>query len=146
MKRIYDGLLQKIGASEKRKRIGASEEGNGTARCSRDTGPVFTAVTANQSTSEARDNARTNEGEPDTDQRGRDTSSPLDKIVKCWDAMHEEKDGYLQQMLPYVPAAYLDRLDAVHPGDIPDSVYLQLRSEPWNLPELPSPSLSDSPE
>ena len=151
MKRIFDDLYNKVAASEvaaseKRKRIVASEERNGTARCSRDTGPVFTAVTANHSTSEARDNARTDEGEPDTDQRGRDTLSPLDKFVRCWDAMHEEKSGWLQHTLPDVPAAYLDRLDAVHHGDIPDSVYLKLRAEPWTLPELPSPSLSDSPE
>ena len=139
------GLLQKVGASEKKKRIGTGEEEKGTAQCSRDTGNVFTAITANQSASEAKDNARTSEQETDIEQRGRDTLSPLDKIVKCWDALREPKLCWLHQMLPDVPAEYLDRLDALHDGDIPDDVFLKLRAEPWKLPEIPSPSLSDSP-
>jgi hypothetical protein len=138
------GLLQKVGASETKKRIGTGEEEKGTAQCSRDTGNVFTAITANQSASEAKDNARTSEQETDIEQRGRDTLSPLDKIVKCWDALREPKLCWLHQMLPDVPAEYLDRLDALHDGDIPDDVFLKLRAEPWKLPELPSPS--DSPE
>jgi hypothetical protein len=109
------GLLQKVGASEKQKRIGTVEEEQGTAQCSRHTA-----------------------------QCSRDTLSPLDKIVKCWDALREPKLCWLHQMLPDVPAEYLDRLDALHDGDIPDDVFLKLRAEPWKLPELPSPS--DSPE
>ena len=140
------GLLQKVGASEKKKRIGTGEEEKGQAQCSRDTGNVFTAITTNQSTSEAKDNARTSEQETDTEQRGRDTLSPLDKIVKCWDALREPKSVFLQEVLPDVPALFLDRLDALHDGDIPDSVFSKLRAEPWSWAELPSPSLSDSPE
>ena len=138
-------LMQKVWASEKKRRIGTGEEEKGTAQCSRDTGNVFTAITANQSTSEAKGNARTSEQETDAEQRGCDTLSPLDKIVKCWDALHEPKLCYLHQMLPDVPTAYLDRLDAFWDGDIPDIVYLELKAEPWKLPEIPSPSLSDSP-
>ena len=125
-------LMEKVWVSEKKRRIGTGEEEKGTAQCSRDTGNVFTAITANQSTSEAKDNARTSEQETDT-------LSPLDKVVKCWDALHEPKLCWLHQMLPDVPAAYLDRLDAFWDGDIPDDVYLELRAEPWTLPELPSP-------
>jgi hypothetical protein len=142
----FVSLLRKVGASEKRRRIDASDEEKGTSRCSTDTGPVSTVVTANQSTSVSRDNARNSEGETDTEQRGRDTLSPLDKVVKCYDALREPKSGFLQDMLPDVPAAYLDRLYALHYGDIPDIVFSKLRAEPWSLPELPSPSLSDSPE
>ena len=138
-------LMQKVGVSEKKRRIGTGEEEKGTAQCSRDTGNVFTAITANQSTSEAKGNARTSEQETDAEQRGCDTLSPLDKIVKCWDALHEPKLCCLHQMLPDVPTAYLDRLDAFWDGDIPDIVYLELKAEPWKLPEIPSPSLSDSP-
>ena len=138
-------LMQKVWASEKKRRIGTGEEEKGTAQCSRDTGNVFTAITANQSTSEAKGNARTSEQETDAEQRGCDTLSPLDKIVKCWDALHEPKLCYLHQMLPDIPTAYLDRLDAFWDGDIPDIVYLELKAEPWKLPEIPSPSLSDSP-
>ena len=140
------GLMQKVRASEIKKRIRTGEEEKGTAQCSHDTGNVSTAITANQSTSEAKGNASTSEQETDTGQRGSDTLSPLDKIVQCWDALHEPKLCYLHQMLPDVPTAYLDRLDALHHGDIPDNVYLELRAEPWKLPDLPSPSLSDSPE
>ena len=136
-------LMQKVWASEKKRRIGTGEEEKGTAQCSRDTGNVFTAITANQSTSEAKGNARTSEQETDAEQRGCDTLSPLDKIVKCWDALHEPKLCTLHQMLPDVPTAYLDRLDAFWDGDIPDIVYLELKAEPWKLPEIPSPSLSD---
>ena len=139
-------LLEKVKVSEKRRRIEASDEEKGTSRCSTDTGPVSTAVTANQSTSVARDNARNSEGETDTEQRGRDTLSPLDKIVKCYGALCEPKSGFLQEVLPDVPALFLDRLDALHDGDIPDSVFSKLRAEPWSWAELPSPSLSDSPE
>jgi len=141
-----DGLMQKVRASEIKKRIRTGEEEKGTAQCSHDTGNVSTAITANQSTSEAKGNASTSEQETDTEQRGRDTLSPLDKIVKCWDALREPKLCWLHQSLPEVPATYLDRLDALHHGDIPDSVYLELRAEPWKLRDLPSPSLSDSPE
>jgi hypothetical protein len=81
----------------------------------------------------------TGEEEKGTAQRGSDTLSPLDKIVKCWDALREPKLCYLHEMLPDVPAEYLDRLDAFWDGDIPDDVYLELRAEPWTLPELPSP-------
>ena len=139
-------LMQKVWASEKKRRIGTGEEEKGTAQCSRDTGNVFTAITTNQSTSEAKDNARTSEQETDTEQRGRDTLSPLDKVVKCYNALREPKSGFLQEVLPDVPASYLNRLDALHNGDIPDIVFSKLRAEPWSLPELPSPSLSDSPE
>ena len=139
-------LMQKVGVSEKKRRIGTGEEEKGTAQCSRDTGNVFTAIAANQSTSEGKGNARTSEQMTDTAQRCRDTFSPLDKIVKCWDALHEPKLCYLHEMLPDVPTAYLDRLDAFWDGDIPDIVYLELKAEPWKLPEIPSPSLSDSPE
>ena len=135
---------RRSGPAKKKERIGTGEEEKGTAQCSRDTGNVFTAITANQSASEAKDNARTSEQETDIEQRGRDTLSPLDKIVKCWDALREPKLCWLHQMLPDVPAEYLDRLDALHDGDIPDDVFLKLRAEPWKLPELPSPS--DSPE
>ena len=140
-------LMQKVGVSEKKRRIGTGEEEKGTAQCSRDTGNVFSAIAANQSTtSEGKGNARTSEQMTDTAQRCRDTLSPLDKIVKCWDALHEPKLCCLHQMLPDVPTAYLDRLDAFWDGDIPDIVYLELKAEPWKLPEIPSPSLSDSPE
>ena len=81
----------------------------------------------------------TGEEEKGTAQRGSDTLSPLDKIVKCWDALREQKLCYLHEMLPDVPAEYLDRLDAFWDGDITDDVYLELRAEPWTLPELPSP-------
>ena len=141
-----DGLMQKVRASEIKKRIRTGEEEKGTAQCPHDTGNVSTAITANQSTSEAKGNASTSEQETDTEQRGRDTLSPLDKIVKCWDALREPKLCWLHQSLPEVPATYLDRLDALHHGDIPDRVYLELSAEPWKLPDLPSPSLSDSPE
>jgi len=140
-------LMQKVGVSEKKRRIGTGEEEKGTAQCSRDTGNVFSAIAANQSTtSEGKGNARTSEQMTDTAQRCRDTLSPLDKIVKCWDALHEPKLCYLHEMLPDVPTAYLDRLDAFWDGEIPDIVYLELKAEPWKLPEIPSPSLSDSPE
>ena len=140
-------LMQKVWASEKKRRIGTGEEEKGTAQCSRDTGNVFSAIAANQSTtSEGKGNARTSEQMTDTAQRCRDTLSPLDKIVKCWDALHEPKLCYLHELLPDVPTAYLDRLDAFWDGDIPDIVYLELKAEPWKLPEIPSPSLSDSPE
>ena len=141
-------LMQKVWASEKKRMIGTGEEEKGTAQCSRDTGNVFSAIAANQSTtSEGKGNARTSEQMTDTAQRCRDTLSPLDKIVKCWDALHEPKLlCYLHELLPDVPTAYLDRLDAFWDGDIPDIVYLELKAEPWKLPEIPSPSLSDSPE
>jgi len=133
------GLMQKVGASEKKRRIGTGEEEKGQAQCSRDTGNVFTAITTNQSTSEAKDNARTSEHEMAPSQDHCDTLSPLDKIVKCWPALCEPKLCWLHQMLPDVPTAYLDSLDAFWDGDIPDKVYLELRAEPWKLPELPSP-------
>ena len=131
-------LVEKVKVSErKRRRIEATDEENGTSRCSTDTGPVSTAVTANQSTSVASDNARNSEGETDAEQRGRYTLSPLDKIVKCYDALFEPKSGFLQEVLPDVPALFLDRLDALHDGNIPDSVFSKLRAEPWSWAELP---------
>ena len=131
-------LVEKVKVSErKRRRIEASDEENGTSRCSTDTGPVSTAVTANQSTSVARDNARNSEGETDAEQRGRYTLSPMDKIVKCYPALCEPRSGFLQAVLPDVPALFLDRLYALHDGDIPDSVFLKLRAEPWSWAELP---------